>query len=218
MANPIAAFGSYLADSLKVFLLPVSTIRNAAERQLSFGSAFVVLVLLAVVAGGLQLILSQMPGGLGEPACFFDVVSQTIAYIVFFIIALGLLFGLIVSFGGKARFTRLFAAKLSLASTVVGAFVIGLLGKLLIGLLFLGAQDGVAGGIIVLGEQFGMMAIGLIAAFYTIIVARFGGEISWPIAIVVTIIHFLLMLAIATAYGLILPDSNLLGIQPALQI
>jgi hypothetical protein len=218
MANPIAAFGSYLADSLKVFLLPVSTIRNAAERQLSFGSAFVVLVLLAVVAGGIQLILSQMPGGLGEPASLGDVVSQTIAYIVFFTIALGLLFGLIVSFGGKTQFTRLFAAKLSLASTVVGAFIIGLLGKLLIGLLFLGAQDGVAGGVIVLGEQFGMMAIGLIVAFYTIIVARFGGEVSWPIAIVVTVVHFLLMLAIATAYGVILPDSNLFGIQPALQI
>ena len=202
MANPISAFFSYLADSLKVFLLPVSTIGKAADRQLPVGSAFVVLFLLAVVAGALQFVLGQMPGGLGQSESLANVAMQAVAYVVFFLLALGLLF----------------AAKLSLASAVVGALIFGLLGKLIIGLLFLGASDGVAGGMIVLGEQFGAMAIGLIVAFYTIIVARFGGQISWPKAVIVAVVHFLLMVAIATAYGVILPDSNLLVVQPALQI
>lgn len=218
MANPISAFFSYLADSLKVFLLPVSTIGKAADRQLPVGSAFVVLFLLAVVAGALQFVLGQMPGGLGQSESLANVAMQAVAYVVFFLLALGLLFALIVSFGGKTSIARLFAAKLSLASAVVGALIFGLLGKLIIGLLFLGASDGVAGGMIVLGEQFGAMAIGLIVAFYTIIVARFGGQISWPKAVIVAVVHFLLMVAIATAYGVILPDSNLLVVQPALQI
>lgn len=218
MASPISAFGAYLGDSLKIFLLPVSTIGKAADRPLTIGSAFIVLLLLAIVAGGLQFIIGQVPGGLGEAASLYDVAGQTIAYIVSFLLALGLLFALIVCFGGKTSFARLFATKLSLASAVVGGLVLGLLGKLIIGLLFLGAQDGVGGGIIVLGEQFGLMAIGLIVAVYTIIVARFGGQISWPMAIVVAVLHFAIMLAIATAYGIILPDSNLLAVQPALQI
>ena len=218
MASPLSAFGVYLADSLKIFLLPVSTIRNAAGRNISIGTAAFVLVLMSVVAGLIQYVIGQMPGGIGAPPEIAGIVQQIAAYIVFFLIALGLLYALVVIFGGTAGFTKLFAAKLTLSSAVVGALLIGLIGKMIIGLLFLGVQDGVGGGLVLLGEQFGLLAIGLIVAVYTIIVARFGGAISWPKALIAAVVHFALMVAIVTAYGMVLPQNDLFDVQRTQQI
>lgn len=217
MASTVSAFGAYLADSFKVFALPVTTIRRASERGLTVASSIAVLVFLTIVAGLLRLTISYVPGGLSGPVPFTQLVLEEVSYFLFFALSLLVLFALIVVVGGKTDLARLFSAKLSLGSAIVGGFGFALLAKLVIGLLFFGSTEGVAGGLVVLGEQFGTIAIGLILAVYTIIVARFGGQLSWTVAAIVGVIHLLLMAAIFAAYDLMVLDGSRAQFQQLLQ-
>lgn len=211
------AIGAYLGDSLKIFLVPVSTISNAADRNLTIAHAGSVLLVLAIVAEILRYVLSIVPGGASERSSLTEAVLDTINHVGFFLIALLVMFALMIVFGGKSTLRKLFSAKLDLAAAVLGGFLLAFAFKATIAVLFLGAVDGAAGLLINMGEQIGLVTLGLIIGAYSIIVLRFGGELSWLFAVIAGLIHFVLMVGLFTAYNFIVLQNDLSAVQHLLQ-
>lgn len=218
MANFAGAISAYLADSLKIFALPVTTIRRASDRNLGVGDGVGILAALTVVAGLLRLVISYVPGGDQGTISVTALALEEFSHFLFFLISYLVLFALIITFGGSTNLGRLLSAKLSLAAAIVGALVLALFAKLLIGLLFLGQSSGVAGGLYLLGSEFGFAAIGLVLAVYTIIVARFGGRLSWAVAAIVGLLHFAIVVALVYAYQVIILRNELSVFARSLEI
>ncbi|MEM8540915.1 MAG: hypothetical protein AAGF25_08155 [Pseudomonadota bacterium] len=168
------AIGAYLGDSLKIFLVPVSTISRAADRNLTIVQAGSVLLMLAVIAQAVRYATNIVPGGTNLPYSLTESVLETVSYIGFFLIALLVMFSLMVVFGGNSNLRKLFSAKLDLASTVLRGYLLAFLIKAAIAVLFLGAVGGSAGLLINMGEQIGLVTLSLIVGAYSIIVLRFG--------------------------------------------
>lgn len=211
------AIGAYLGDSLKIFLVPVSTISNAADRNLTIAQAAAVLLVLAIGAQILSFGLGIVPGGVGQPQSLTSALLDVVSYIGFFLIALLVMFALMIVFGSKSNLRKLFSAKLDLAAAVIGGFLLAFIIKAAIAVLFLGAVDGSAGLLINMGEQIGMVTLGLIIGVYGIIVLRFGGELSWLLAAIVGVIHFALMVGMFGAYSVIVLQNDLSAVQQLLQ-
>ena len=211
------AIGAYLVDSLKIFLVPVSTISKAADRNLTIVQAGSVLVVLAVIAEALRYATSVVPGGTNLPSSLTESLLETVSYTGFFLISLLVMFSLMIVFGGKSNLQKLFSAKLDLASTVLGGFLLAFVAKAAIAVLFLGAVGGSAGLLINMGEQIGLVTLSLIVGAYSIIVLRFGGELSWLLAVIAGVIHFVLMVGIFAAYSFIVLQNDISSIQQLLQ-
>lgn len=211
------AIGAYLGDSLKIFLLPVSTISGAAERNLPLVQAGAVLLTLTLCAELVRLGIGFVPGGSAGAASSSRILLDSVTYMGFFLIALLVMFALMIVFGAKNSLRRLLSAKLDLAAAVLGGFLIAFVFKAAIATLFLGATDGSAGLLINIGEQIGLLALAAIIGVYGIIVLRFGGGLSWLLAVIAGIIHFALMVGIFGAYSLLILQNDLSAVQQLLQ-
>ena len=140
------------------------------------------------------------------------------AYIVFFAVSLLIMYALSVVFGGRSSLRQLSSAKLDLAAAVVGGLLIGLLVKLVIAVLFLGSADGSAGLLINVGEQIGLLTLGVITGVYGIIVLHFGGGLSWILSVIAGVIHLALMISMAGVYSLFVLQNDFRGLQSVLQV
>lgn len=214
MAN---AIGAYLGDSLKVFLLPVSTISGAANRNLPFVQAGIVLLVLTICAEFVRIGLGLVPGSDAGSTSVTGILLDTVTYIGFFLIALLVMFALMIVFGGKSNLRKLLSAKLDLAAAVLGGFFFALAFKAAIAVLYLGKVDGSAGLLITMGEQLGLLTLGAIIGVYGIIVLRFGGGLSWISAMIAGVIHFLLMVGLFGAYSFVVLQNDLSAVQQLLQ-
>lgn len=211
------AIGAYLGDSLKIFLLPVSTISAAGERNLSFVHASGVLLALTICAEIVRFGLQFVPGGAAATSSVASVVLDSVTYIGFFLIALLVMFALMVVFGGTGSLRKLFSAKLDLAAAVLGGFLLAFAFKAAIAVLYLGTVDGSAGLLINMGEQIGLVTLGAIIGVYGIIVLRFGGGLSWPIALIAGVVHFALMVGLFATYSFLVLQDDLSAAQQLLQ-
>ena len=212
------ALGAYFGDSLKIFLIPVSTIAAAASRNLTLVNAGGVLVVMAIVAELVRIGIDFVPGGSTTAISAQAAVRDTSLYIVFFLVSLLIMYALSVVFGGKSSLRQLSSAKLDLAAALVGGLLIGLFVKLGIAILFMGDADGSAGMLINIGEQIGLLALGVITGVYGIIVLHFGGGLSWILSIIAGIVHVALMVSMAGVYSLFVLQNDLRGLQSVLQV
>lgn len=210
-------FGAYLGDSLKIFLVPVSTISRAAERNLPLPQALLVLLLLAFAAEALRVGLGVLPGGSSAAHSLTQSVLDIMNYVGFFLVALLIMFMLSTVFGGKGNLRQLFSAKLDLASAVLAGFLLAFVFKAAIAVFYLGVTTGSAGLLINMGEQIGFVALGLIVGVYGIIVLRMGGGLSWPLAALAGLIHFALMVGLYGAYSIYVLRDDLSAVQNLLQ-
>lgn len=202
MASLAGTIGAYMLDGLQVFLRPVTVIARAADRHLSPIAIILVLVALTLATDAVRLLSEIIPPAFNSQLSFLDVLLDALDFIAIFAIGTLILFGTLVVFGSKASIFRFFAAALSLAATVFGAFVFAFVIKAVVALLFLGSDGG---GLEMLGRALGPAVLGLLLVSYSVIVARFGGEVSWLIAVIATVVCFAMLVAASfildTLYG-----------------
>lgn len=217
MASTLSALKSYLADSLKIFPLPVTTIGQASQRNVSMGGGLFILAILVLLIGVVTFALIFEPTRDTNALYILSVALESVRTFGFALISLLIMYALAVVLEGKASLRQMFSAHLCLTGAVLGGYLIALFAKLVIGVLFLGARDGIAGGLMRLGADMGAVAIGLIVMAYGILVMRFGGAMSWPKAIIGGLLHIALMVAIYVAYGMVTRQNELSAIGQIIQ-
>lgn len=184
---------AYLRDAMKVWLFPVTTISDAADRELTVGQiagVFVSLVLLTSVLSGLSGLLLN-PSAVAATLSFGALVGE-LSWIVVFAIGGAVLLLAIRIVGGRATPRRLFSALLVFPGIhALVAFLALLVAVVGVVSMWAGTADLLTS----LGFV-GSVALTLILLSYTVLVARYGGRLGFAAALGATLLYLFMMLGL----------------------
>lgn len=203
MASIATPVGAYLRDGFIVWLFPVTAFRSAAERNLPW--LIIVAVLTVVTALSFLLDVSSF-ALLGEgvipdeiaaslPATFL---FRYLQVLVFFFAAGAALFAATLLFGGKAQLSRFYSAYLIFPS--LGVFVSALFPAALLLMLLTSSDTPEMLSLLSPAREIGSVLLAAILIGYTIIAARFGGDISWLRAVGASAVYLVAMIFLQVAY------------------
>lgn len=192
------ALAAYLSDGVRVVATPVTTIAEAAARELTLGVAVAIFAVLFLIDALLSSFVMFGLAAMGaiSPGVVLAVVGQDFAYaLAAGVMILAVAYSLITILGGQGTLRRFLSGALVVKMFLVlcsAVALIALMGMISVGFMFLAP----------IATYLPILAA-IIAIAYGVLAVRFGGLVDYARAFVITF----LSMAIWVGLALLLNDN-----------
>ncbi|MEL6919434.1 MAG: hypothetical protein AAFO77_00205 [Pseudomonadota bacterium] len=218
MANAVGLAARYVIEGLEIFLRPVSVLRRSGDRgKLPLAVCIIALVLVAFVTELLALLNEQFPmvSAVGSGLAWRSHIEPFVGMIAFAALSALTLFVGGRLLGRDPSPARALSVNVSLVAAIGGGFAIAMLvkGAVMVASPF---DPVLLQHVIWLGPQASVM-LGVLIVGYSIIAARFGALVSWPVAVCVALAQLLLFGGIWLAINYTFFTSEVTGVAETIE-